>query len=203
VFKKNIFKRRLSLLTSLSFLSAVLISTTACSKLPDKTVNPFWSSFEQNDPKAEDNQKYSPTSGISNLSTTTSSGPISGYNLNAHTNDLRGYGFNGLKTFYYEAQANPDQEIFFENLIYDNLHIKVGKNTELSYKIFPTLGDENLPNVNQRYLSSYIAIDLIYTNKENDRDPRRLSLDSRAIDQDGIHMDAYNQGLSKTLYCNQ
>lgn len=175
---------------------------TSCSNIPNSTINPFYSSFEDNDQIACNNVEYTRYTGITELSTVTGTGPTFGYNLNANTTDIKGYGFNGLKSFSYQAITNNTNNVSFSNYLYKDLNIQVGSQTELSYKIFPTLGDNSITDVTKRYESSYVAIDLLYSDN-NANDIKRLSLNPKIIDQNGYHLDAYSQGASKTLYSNQ
>jgi hypothetical protein len=194
----------ITFLGAISIAPILMTSLTSCSNTQQKTINPFSSSFEESDPIASNNQAYISSSGISDLITNSASGPTSGYNLNAHTSESQSYGFNGLKSFGYSATTDNTTNPFFCNYLYQDLNIKIGQESELSYKVFPILGDESINNVEDRYISSYVAIDLLYTDNNQGSTPlQRLSLNPRVIDQNGYHLDAYSQGTSKTLYCNQ
>jgi hypothetical protein len=198
------FKKIIGIFATFSLLPTASILFTSCSKIPANTTNPFYSSFEQNDSIACENTIYENNSGISSLITKTDSGPTSGYNLNSNTDNNHGYGFNGLKTFSYKAITNNAKNVYFNNYIYRDLNIRVGSQTELSYKVFPILGSDTIASVEDCYLSSYVSIDLLYSDKNDAKEQlKKLSLNSDAKDQDGYAINAHSQGLSKTLYSNQ
>ncbi|TDC33596.1 ATP-binding protein [Micromonospora sp. 15K316] len=111
-------------------------------------------------------------------------GPADGYTTKP------GAGFTGTAALRYAGGAEGDGRSYATNKLFD-VHIPVGPETRLSYKIFPefTSGDG-------RYPSTYAALDLHFT------DGTYLSGRS-PLDQHGYRLTAAGQGAAKVLYAEQ
>ncbi|TCO46277.1 putative alpha-1,2-mannosidase [Kribbella antiqua] len=112
------------------------------------------------------------------------SGPSSAYNARARV------GFTGVKSFRYAGHQTAEGRGYSWNKIAD-VDLTVGKDTRLSYKIFPehTEGDLSYP-------STYAAIDLAFS------DGTYLS-DLKAKDHHGFELSPRGQGDAKGLSTNQ
>jgi len=99
-------------------------------------------------------------------------------------------GYTGLKAFEIAGRHTADGRAYAYNKVFD-VNLPVGKDTELSYLVFPELnrGDASNP-------STYTAVDLAFT------DGTYLS-DLDAVDQHGVRLSPSAQGASKTLYTAQ
>jgi predicted alpha-1,2-mannosidase len=117
--------------------------------------------------------------------TAVGNGPTSGYNIKS------GVGFTGLKALEYSGEAIAKGEASETNVLYSGLHIAVGDDSRLEYKIFPELTNGDL-----QYPSTYTAVDLHFT------DGTYLS-DLGATDQHDYPLTAAGQGKSKILYAAQ
>ncbi|MFL6073275.1 MAG: glycoside hydrolase domain-containing protein, partial [Mycobacteriales bacterium] len=99
-------------------------------------------------------------------------------------------GFTGVKALEYQGRHLNAGRAYSYNKIYQT-SIRVTRDTELSYKIFPELLNNDLT-----YPSTYAAVDLAFT------DGTYLS-DLGAVDQQNVRLDPRSQGSSKTLYTQQ
>jgi hypothetical protein len=113
-----------------------------------------------------------------------SSGPVSGPNMKPNA------GFSGLKALQYSGEQTVDGRGYAYDKLYA-VDVKVTRDTELSYEIFPELTQQDL-----RYPSTYAAVDLAFS------DGTYLS-DLHATDQHGAELSPTGQGASKTLYADQ
>ncbi|WP_433545222.1 GH92 family glycosyl hydrolase [Streptomyces sp. CA-294286] len=105
-----------------------------------------------------------------------------------------GAGFTGKRALRYAGTHKADGRAYSYNKVFD-VHTRVGRDTELSYRVFPSLPtDEKGADLN--YPSTYVSVDLAFT------DGTYLS-DLRALDQHGAVVSPQGQGASKTLYANQ
>nr|WP_238355230.1 GH92 family glycosyl hydrolase [Kribbella sandramycini] len=112
------------------------------------------------------------------------SGPTSAYNARARV------GFTGVKSFRYAGHQTAEGRGFTWNKISD-VDLRVGRDTRLSYKIFPEHIEGDLS-----YPSTYAAIDLAFS------DGTYLS-DLRAKDHHGFGLSPRGQGDAKGLSTNQ
>ncbi|MBO4356153.1 MAG: glycoside hydrolase family 92 protein, partial [Clostridia bacterium] len=80
-----------------------------------------------------------------------------------------------------------------EAVLFDNLNVKTGKETRLTYHIFPSMFGEHYDT---KYTQMYFGIDLLFN------DGSRLS-EYRAKDTTGTGIDPISQGKSGILYTNQ
>ncbi|MFI5735927.1 GH92 family glycosyl hydrolase [Kribbella sp. NPDC051587] len=112
------------------------------------------------------------------------SGPTSAYNARARV------GFTGVKSFRFAGHQTATGRGYTWNKISD-VDLSVGRDTRLSYKIFPEFIDGDLS-----YPSTYTAIDLLFS------DGTYLS-DLRAKDHHGFGLSPRGQGDSKALSTNQ
>ncbi|NHC14619.1 glycoside hydrolase family 92 protein [Motilibacter sp. E257] len=112
------------------------------------------------------------------------SGPTAGYNIKPRV------GFTGLKALQYTGTVLEKGRGYSWNKVQD-VDVPVVATTQLSYKIFPELTDQDL-----RYPSQYASVDLKFT------DGTYLS-QLGAVDQQFAKLDPVSQGTSKTLYANQ
>jgi predicted alpha-1,2-mannosidase len=120
------------------------------------------------------------------MTTEVGTGPSSGPNVTPNM------GFTGLKALEYAGTHTADGAVHAYNKLYD-VHIKVARDTQLSYDIFPELTGGDLA-----YPSTYAAIDLHFT------DGTYLSqLRNPADDQNGVPLTPREQGDSKILYASQ
>ncbi|MDJ0464231.1 GH92 family glycosyl hydrolase [Streptomyces sp. H27-C3] len=101
-----------------------------------------------------------------------------------------GAGFTGKRALRYAGTHKPDGRAYSYNKVFD-VHTRVTKDTELSYRVFPSL-----PETDLNYPATNVSVDLAFT------DGTRLS-DLRALDQHGAVLSPQGQGASKTLYVNQ
>jgi predicted alpha-1,2-mannosidase len=111
-------------------------------------------------------------------------GPVSGYNMKS------GAGFTGTASLRYSGGAEADGASSATNRLFD-VHIPVGADTRLSYKIFPEYTGQDA-----QYPSTYAAVNLHFT------DGTYLSGLS-PVDQHGYALTAAGQGASKVLYADQ
>ncbi|MET7278506.1 GH92 family glycosyl hydrolase [Kribbella sp. NPDC005582] len=112
------------------------------------------------------------------------SGPTSAYNARARV------GFTGVKSFRYAGHQTAEGRGYTWNKISD-VDLKIGRDTRLSYKIFPEHIEGDLS-----YPSTYAAIDLAFS------DGTYLS-DLRAKDHHGFELSPRGQGDAKGLSTNQ
>ncbi len=121
---------------------------------------------------------------VSPMNTAIGAGPSSGYNMKPRA------GFTGLRALRYAGQHTAAGEASATNRLFD-VNIPVGKNTRLSYRIFPELTGNDL-----QYPSTYTALDLRFT------DGTQLS-GLKPLDVYDISATARGQGEGKVLYTNQ
>ncbi|MFE2042638.1 GH92 family glycosyl hydrolase [Streptomyces sp. NPDC059477] len=99
-------------------------------------------------------------------------------------------GFTGTRALRYAGRHLTDGRAYSYNKVFD-VDVAVGRDTELSYKVFPSMADGDLD-----YDATNVAVDLAFT------DGTYLS-DLRATDQHGFPLTPGGQGESKILYVNQ
>ncbi|MCK2241997.1 MULTISPECIES: GH92 family glycosyl hydrolase [unclassified Crossiella] len=118
------------------------------------------------------------------MRTVAGKGPAGGYNVRNNS------GFTGSRAFRYLGTHEAKGRGYSYNKVFD-VDIQVGRDTELSYLIFPEFvsGDMNYP-------STHAALDLAFA------DGTYLS-DLKATDQHGFELSPRGQGASKVLYTNQ
>lgn len=121
---------------------------------------------------------------VAPMNTAIGAGPSSGYNLK------RRAGFTGLRALKYAGQQTAAGRAYATNRLFD-VNLPVGKNTRLSYRIFPEFTGNDL-----QYPSTYAAVDLRFT------DGAQLS-DLKPLDVYEIPATAAGQGAGKILYPNQ
>ncbi|MFE7507333.1 GH92 family glycosyl hydrolase [Promicromonospora sp. NPDC057488] len=99
-------------------------------------------------------------------------------------------GFTGTASLRYDGGHQADGAAHATNVLYDDVDVRVGRDTRLSWKIFPELlGDLEYP-------STYASVDLRFT------DGTYLS-DLDARDAHGTAATAAGQGAGKILYADQ
>ncbi|WP_286345343.1 GH92 family glycosyl hydrolase [Frondihabitans sucicola] len=120
------------------------------------------------------------------MATVVAGGPAAGPNLK------KGQGFTGLASLRYAGEHVADGAASATNVLYDDLKLKVGRATQLSYKIFPELGGD------LQYPATYAAVDLQLSNGD-------LVSASKygLVDGHGDGISAQAQGKSKILYADQ
>ncbi|MFI5805888.1 GH92 family glycosyl hydrolase [Streptomyces sp. NPDC051561] len=107
-----------------------------------------------------------------------------------------GAGFTGKRALRYAGTHKADGRAYSYNKVFD-VNTRVGRNTELSYRVFPSLpAGEDGKETDLNYPATNVSVDLAFT------DGTYLS-ELRALDQHGAVMSPQGQGASKTLYANQ
>ncbi|MZD09853.1 glycoside hydrolase family 92 protein, partial [Streptomyces sp. SID5785] len=101
-----------------------------------------------------------------------------------------GAGFTGVRALRYAGTHKADGRAYSYNKVFD-VDVKVHKDTELSYKIFPQMADKDLD-----YDATNVSVDLAFT------DGTYLS-DLKAVDSNGGLLTPQGQGAAKRLYVNQ
>ncbi|MEU7409249.1 GH92 family glycosyl hydrolase [Streptomyces sp. NPDC042638] len=101
-----------------------------------------------------------------------------------------GAGFTGKRALRYAGRHTADGRAYSFNKVFD-VNVKVGRDTALSYRIFPSMADGD-----RDYDASFVSVDLAFT------DGTYLS-DLGALDQHGFPLSPRGQGTSKALYVNQ
>ncbi|MEV8088470.1 GH92 family glycosyl hydrolase [Streptomyces nigra] len=101
-----------------------------------------------------------------------------------------GAGFTGKRALRYAGRHTADGRGYSYNKIYD-VDVAVGRNTQLSYKVFPSMADGD-----RDYDATNVSVDLAFT------DGTYLS-DLGAADQHGFPLTPRGQGAAKVLYVNQ
>ncbi|MFI1958168.1 GH92 family glycosyl hydrolase [Streptomyces althioticus] len=99
-------------------------------------------------------------------------------------------GFTGVRALRYAGRHLADGRAYSYNKVFD-VDVKVERDTQLSYRVFPSMADGDLD-----YDATNVAVDLAFT------DGTYLS-DLRATDQHGFPLTPRGQGESKVLYVNQ
>ncbi|GAA2521525.1 GH92 family glycosyl hydrolase [Rarobacter incanus] len=108
-----------------------------------------------------------------------------------------GVGFTGSGSLEYKGFDTADGAAKGTNVLYSDLDLEIGTQTELSYKIFPTLDELSLD-----YSSTYVAVDVEYTDADGSN-TKRMSTTAGLTDQYGFGVSAAEQGAAKTLYGRQ
>ncbi|MFJ4714021.1 GH92 family glycosyl hydrolase [Streptomyces sp. NPDC088785] len=101
-----------------------------------------------------------------------------------------GAGFTGKYALRYAGTHKTDGRAYSYNKVFD-VDVKVARNTELSYKIFPQMADGD-----RDYDATNVAVDLAFT------DGTYLS-GLKAVDSHGGLLTPTGQGDAKRLYVNQ
>lgn len=123
---------------------------------------------------------------VASMTAEVGSGPASGPDVKPSV------GFTGLKALEYAGTHTADGAVHAYDKLY-SVHIPVGRDTRLSYEIFPELTGNDLA-----YPSTYAAIDLHFT------DGTYLSrLRRPARDENGVAVTPGEQGSSKILHAAQ
>ncbi len=99
-------------------------------------------------------------------------------------------GFSGTHALRYAGTHKAKGRAYSYNKVFAT-HTKVTRQTQLSYKIFPSM-----PEYDAAYPATHVAVDLAFT------DGTYLS-DLNAVDQHGARLTPQGQADSKTLYVNQ
>ncbi|MEE1756504.1 GH92 family glycosyl hydrolase [Streptomyces sp. SP18CS02] len=99
-------------------------------------------------------------------------------------------GFTGTRALRYAGTHKPDGRAYSYNKVFD-VNTVVGRDTELSYRIFPSM-----PETDLNYPATHVSVDLAFT------DGTYLS-DLRAVDSHGGVLTPQGQGAAKRLYVNQ
>lgn len=101
-----------------------------------------------------------------------------------------GAGFTGKKALRYAGTHKADSRAYSYNKVFD-VDVAVARDTELSYKIFPSMADGD-----RDYDATNVSVDLAFT------DGTYLS-DLKATDSNGGLLTPQGQGAAKRLYVNQ
>lgn len=101
-----------------------------------------------------------------------------------------GAGFTGKRALRYAGRHTADGRAYSYNKVFD-VNVAVGRDTQLSYRIFPSMADGD-----RDYDATNVSVDLAFT------DGTYLS-DLGATDQHGFTLSPQGQGASKALYVNQ
>ncbi|WP_079074608.1 GH92 family glycosyl hydrolase [Streptomyces atriruber] len=101
-----------------------------------------------------------------------------------------GAGFTGKRALRYAGSHKADGRGYSYNKVFD-VNVKVGKDTELGYRVFPSMAEGDLD-----YAATNVSVDLAFT------DGTYLS-ELKAVDQHGFPLTPQGQGDSKVLYVNQ
>ncbi|WP_177239805.1 GH92 family glycosyl hydrolase [Streptomyces monashensis] len=99
-------------------------------------------------------------------------------------------GFTGKRALRYAGRHTAPGRAYSYNKVF-GVHVKVGADTQLSYRIFPSMADGD-----RDYDATNVSLDLAFT------DGTYLS-DLGALDQHGFPLSPRGQGASKALYVNQ
>ncbi|MEU6665339.1 GH92 family glycosyl hydrolase [Streptomyces sp. NPDC046727] len=99
-------------------------------------------------------------------------------------------GFTGKRALRYAGRHTADGRAYSSNKVFD-VNVKVGRDTRLSYRIFPSMADGD-----RDYDATHVSVDLAFT------DGTYLSA-LGALDQHGFPLSPRGQGASKALYVNQ
>nr|WP_030663426.1 GH92 family glycosyl hydrolase [Streptomyces cellulosae] len=103
---------------------------------------------------------------------------------------MAGAGFTGKKALRYAGRHTVDGRAYSYNKIFD-VNVAVGRDTELAYRIFPSMADGD-----RDYDATNVSVDLAFT------DGTYLS-GLGARDQHGFALSPQGQGAAKVLYVNQ
>lgn len=101
-----------------------------------------------------------------------------------------GAGFTGKRALRYAGRHTADGRAYSYNKVFD-VNVKVGRDTRLSYRIFPSMADGD-----RDYDATNVSVDLAFT------DGTYLSA-LGATDQHGFALSPQGQGAAKVLYVNQ
>ncbi|WP_280888283.1 GH92 family glycosyl hydrolase [Streptomyces sp. LBL] len=101
-----------------------------------------------------------------------------------------GAGFTGKRALRYAGRHTADGRAYSNNKIFD-VNVAVGRDTELAYRIFPSMADGD-----RDYDATNVSVDLAFT------DGTYLS-GLGAMDQHGFGLSPQGQGAAKVLYVNQ
>ncbi|MFF4572826.1 GH92 family glycosyl hydrolase [Streptomyces sp. NPDC001410] len=99
-------------------------------------------------------------------------------------------GFTGKRALRYAGRHTAAGRAYSYNKVFD-VNVKVGADTQLSYRIFPSMADGD-----RDYDATHVSVDLAFT------DGTYLS-DLGARDQHGFPLSPRGQGAAKVLYVNQ
>ncbi|UUU30266.1 GH92 family glycosyl hydrolase [Streptomyces sp. CA-210063] len=101
-----------------------------------------------------------------------------------------GAGFTGKRALRYAGRHTADGRAYAYNKVFD-VNVAVERDTELAYRIFPSMADGDLD-----YDATNVSVDLVFT------DGTSLS-GLGAADQHGFPLSPHGQGAAKVLYVNQ
>ncbi|WP_216586468.1 GH92 family glycosyl hydrolase [Streptomyces brasiliscabiei] len=101
-----------------------------------------------------------------------------------------GAGFTGKRALRYAGRHTADGPAHSYNKVFD-VNVAVERDTELAYRIFPSMADGDLD-----YDATNVSVDLVFT------DGTSLS-ELGAADQHGFPLSPRGQGAAKVLYVNQ
>lgn len=99
-------------------------------------------------------------------------------------------GFTGTRALRYAGRHTAAGRAYSYNRVFD-VNVKVGRDTQLAYRIFPSMADGD-----RDYDATNVSVDLAFT------DGTYLS-DLGATDQHGFPLSPRGQGAAKALYVNQ
>ncbi|TQE36007.1 glycoside hydrolase family 92 protein [Streptomyces ipomoeae] len=101
-----------------------------------------------------------------------------------------GAGFTGKRALGYAGRHTANGRAYSYNKVFD-VDVAVERDTELAYRIFPSMADGDLD-----YDATHVSVDLVFT------DGTSLS-ELGAVDQHGFPLSPRGQGAAKILYVNQ
>ena len=113
-------------------------------------------------------------------------GPVSGPDVKSSV------GFTGASALFLSGAHIADGEASSSDVLYQDLDVPIGADSELAYKIFPVMQGGNL-----QYPATYVAVDLLLD------DGTLLSTHAGLTDQYGFGISAKAQGTAKALYASQ
>ncbi|WP_344296256.1 GH92 family glycosyl hydrolase, partial [Rarobacter incanus] len=129
------------------------------------------------------------------MTITAGGGPTSGSNIKS------GAGWTGMKALKYAGTISASGSANAASVLFDNLNIAVGSDTELAYMILPQMNSNDSrysasDDSSKKYPATYAALDVEFTDGT-----RASSLN--LTDQYGYGFTARGQGVGKVLYGNQ
>lgn len=171
------------------------------------TINPFFSSFETNNPSPLLDSPVTPSTNLNYVQTRVTTGPINGYGTKTtdQYGNSKGYGYTGFNSFEYKAEYISDNvRTSFTNYIYKDLNVIIGDESEFSYKLFPNFADSSNDDLkhNLNYLSTFVSVDLLYNNDNTANNLQSLSK-TNIKDVNGNGLSPQEQGSAKCLFSYQ
>lgn len=127
----------------------------------------------------------------SEMATTLSKGPTDAIN------QMNNVGWSGDQALEIKGKVTDTGKVYAHNDIVDNLNLKVQKDTNLQYKIYPSDGQHNYDNhYDYSFTPMHMSVDLEFS------DGTHLS-NLKPTSTDGFEVTPEAQGESRSLYYNQ